>query len=215
MLAPFPFRVHTGESVEDRICRCVHECEGLSLSHGRDKLALLIGRGVDATDWAVGLQTNCATSALGVLAACSVSPEIAATVHPLLAKPAVSPEAIGMSMSWLFAIGLALGCRIPYAPGLELRPGDLLFYEYHGTNNNHVEWLLSSPDSSGVALHGGGGRPDNAITIATGNVLASMRRPLTYVFRFAPHLPPSPDYAAGEIVTDAPAPETAPTSNTP
>jgi hypothetical protein len=57
------------ESARHRLCRLVRFCDSWSLSHSRDKLAALVGRGVDPpSSTSVEWQTNCATSALGIVA---------------------------------------------------------------------------------------------------------------------------------------------------
>lgn len=193
----------TGESVEGRLCRFVRTLAGVSLSARVDVLKALIGRGVDpdslrAWQW----QTNCATSALGVIAAACGSLEAAAALHPLLAMP----SKIGTSPMWIFEIARALGICREYKGG-PIAKGALVAY----ASGDHFEWILSDMDpTDGIADHGGGGRGNNAITVGRGDCRTSWRRAVTHVFDFASKLPPSPDAASGELDAVAVGPESAP-----
>lgn len=151
-----------GELPGSCIVRIVRHYVGCSLHARRDELGVLVGRGVDAPESVVGVQTNCAMFALGVLAA-------AGCPHPLLR----TSYKVGMAFSWLVEIGDHYGAwRVAVAS--EIPPaGAVLWYRIDGTNDDHAEFMLEAPDE-----HGGGGRPDNAITSGRGNVHASMGRPL-------------------------------------
>ena len=84
------------------------------------------------------------------------------------------------AVAWLFTIGRDLKISAKYA-GQPLAPGQLLHYATPGRNNDHFEWLLSTP-VNGSARHAGGGRARNAITEGGGTILWSSGRPLRYVF---------------------------------
>ena len=182
----------TGESPEDRLCRFVRTLNGVSLSNRVDVLKALVGRDVDpetlrAWQW----QTNCATSALGVIAAACGSIEVAAALHALLGMT----SKIGTSPTWLFAIGNALGVCFEYTNGRPIPKGALVAY----ANGDHFEWILSDMGADGIADHGGGGRANNAITVGRGDCRTSWGRKITHVFLFASKLPGSPEAATGEL----------------
>lgn len=149
-----------GETAGQRIARIVRAYAGCSLHHRRDELGALVGRGVDAPDDVVCITTNCATFAIGVLKA-------AGCQHTLLSKPYV----VGMAFAWLVRIGNDHDAWRP----AELPPseGAVLWYRLPDLNDDHAEFFLSAPDE-----HGGGGRPDNAITVGHGDIHASWGRPL-------------------------------------
>lgn len=138
----------------------VRRYEGDSLSSGRSALGVLVARGVDDPEAVVGIKTNCATFALGVLWAVGVR-------HPLLRKPYVD----GMAFAWLDQIGRDFNAW----RGLDEAPikGAILWYRTEGRNDDHAEFFLSPPDE-----HGGGGRVDNAIAIIRSDISTSSGRPL-------------------------------------
>ena len=155
------------EQPADRLIRLVKSHVGCSLSTRRDELGRLVARGVDTPEAVVGIATNCATSALGIMAEAGVRDAI-------LNKPYVS----GMAVSWVRQIGINTGALQKYSPTNPPKPGSLLRYCSPGSNNDHVEWLLGPMDANGNADHGGGGRSNNAITEGTGDVRSSWGRPL-------------------------------------
>ena len=158
-----------GESARDKIVRLVNSYVGCSLSNRRDDLGKLVARGVDDPKQVVTITTNCGTSSLGIWA-------IAGAKDELLNKKYVS----GMAIAWVRQIGINLKALNKYTGknGPQPKRGDLLHYFDEGTNNNHVEWCLSDPDANGIAEHGGGGRPNNAITKSTSSILTNYYRPL-------------------------------------
>ncbi len=157
---------------EEEIVELVRSYVGCSLSHDRERLGQLVARGVDDPEAVVGLHTNCGTFAMGILWLLDVQ-------HWTLAKPYVN----GSAVTCLFTLGRELGIRAEYH-GQELGPGMLLHYRSFDPNNNndHFEWLLSSPDDHFQADHAGGGRPDNAITEARSDVRTSGGKPLRWVY---------------------------------
>jgi len=159
--------IRKGESPGDRIARILREFVGSSLKTRKDDLGRLVARGVDKPDAVVGIKTNCGTSALGVMALAGVKDHLLNTKYQS-----------GMAISWLRTIGQHTGALHKYKKGDHIKPGSLLRYNTAGKNDDHVEWLLSEIDAQGNADHGGGGRADNAITEAHGNVLSSFGRPL-------------------------------------
>lgn len=166
------------ETPRQRLIRWVKSMNGCSLSNRLTDLQGLVCRGVD--DVSLGSwqwKTNCATSALGFLAAICGSVQAAGQCHPNLSKRSL----IGTSMSWIMQIGYDLNAMVPYKgkSGPQPQPGDLLHYAILGTGDDHVEFLLGEPDPiTGAAVTGGGGRPNNAITFGNGNAFASWSRPL-------------------------------------
>jgi hypothetical protein len=163
MILPAPtFPAVLGESAGARIVRIVRAYVGCSLHVRRQDLAALVGRGVD-DEAIVGWETNCCTFALGVLAAAGVD-------FPSLRIPLRN----GFEFGVLVQLGNRFDAWRKPAPGDPPPPaGALLWYEIDGTNDDHVEIMLAPPDE-----HGGGGRPDNAITSGRGDVHASWSRPL-------------------------------------
>lgn len=158
-----------GESPADKIVRTVNSYIGCSLSNRRDDLGKLVARGVDDPNQVVTITTNCGTSALGILA-------IVGAQDSILNKKYVN----GMAIAWVRQIGINLDALVKYTGknGPQPKRGDLLHYYDDGKNNNHVEWCLSDLDENGVAEHGGGGRPNNAITKSTSSIYTNYYRPL-------------------------------------
>ena len=163
MIVPVPsFPPVVGESGGARIVRIVRAYAGCSLSVRRANLGALIARGVDEPEAVVGIETNCAMFALGVLTA-------AGCQHPLLQKKYVNE----MAFAWLVQIGNDLGAwRLPAVSEL-IPTGAAIWYEIVGENDDHVEFVTEPPDE-----HGGGGRPNNEITIGRGDYHVSWSRPI-------------------------------------
>lgn len=163
------------ENARDRLCRLVAFCDGWSLSNEREKLAALVGRGVDPDSLnSVMWKTNCGTSALGIIALTCGPVSAAAAVDAKLAAQSM----IGTAISWIIDIGDRHGAWVTYKKdGPQPQHGDLMWYYEHPTVtapdgststkwDDHVEWLLEDLSSgSTTAKHGGGGREDNAITV--------------------------------------------------
>lgn len=125
---------------------------GCSLKNRADELGELVACGVDDPKKIVGIKTNCATFSRGIM-------KKAGIVHPILEKPYV----IGHAISDLIQIGTDLGIIHKWDGKTLPTLGSCMLYHSNG-NDWHAEWLLSEPNSHNVALHGGGGRADNAIT---------------------------------------------------
>jgi hypothetical protein len=162
-----------GESAGQKLARIVRQYVGCSLSNRADELGRLVARGVDDPKQVVGIKTNCAISALGVMAEAGVK-------HPLLTRKYVS----GMAIAWVLQIGRDLGAlvTIPSPLPFTVEPplGALLHYGKPGTNNDHVEWLLSEVAPSGAADTAGGGRANNAITSGRYVITRNNGRPLLH-----------------------------------
>lgn len=157
-----------GEEPADRIIRIVKSYDGCSLSSRRADLGELVSRGVDKPEAVVGIATNCATSALGIMAKAGVK-------HKLLNTPYVS----GMAVGWVRQIAMDRDALVRYSTsGPQPKPGALLRYNTAGTNNDHVEWVLGPVGAGGMALHGGGGRGNNAISVGMGDIRTSWGRPI-------------------------------------
>lgn len=168
-----------GESPRDRLIKLVKSLDGVSLVNKKDVLVGLIGRGVEnpgQAEQSANLHTNCATSAIGVIASVCGSVDAARDCHKLLA----TPTQVGMAFSWWMQIGYDTGAYTKYTGvnGPQPKAGDYLHYAVPGTNDDHTEAMLSDMDANGQADHAGGGRALNAITVGHGNVLTSMTRPL-------------------------------------
>ena len=166
MILPAPiFPMLSGELPGDRIARIMRLYDGFvplgPHPVGRDALAGLVGRGIDdesVVDW----RTNCCTFALGLLFAAGVD-------HPILKKPLRN----GLEFTDMVTLGYSFSAwRVAVASEIPPR-GALLWYRVAGQNDDHVEVMLDAPDE-----HGGGGRPDNAITIGRSDPHVSNGRPL-------------------------------------
>ena len=157
MILPAPsFSLVAGEAPGDRIARIVRAyagcvpCGPVAGQVRRVELAALVGRGVMDASF-VDVATNCATFALGVLAAAGVA-------HRVLSEP-TRPQ---MAFSDLVILGNDLfAWRVP-GPATPPR-GALMWYRLPNLNDDHVEVALDPPDE-----HGGGGRPLNAVTVGRG-----------------------------------------------
>lgn len=158
--APEPVFDKNGMSNGEFIASIVRHYEGASLSNRRDELGALVGRGVDDPNAVVGIKTNCAMFALGVLKAAGVQ-------HPLLNKPYVN----GMAFAWVVQIGNDTGAW--RTPDQGSPPEGAAMWYRTGGNDDHIEFMLTPPDE-----HGGGGRSNNAITIERGDISRSVGRPL-------------------------------------
>lgn len=157
-----------GERPGDRLVRIFRTYVGCSLDVRRGELARLVARGVDDPAIAVTIRTNCATSALGVMA-------LAGVKHPLLNRRYVN----GLAVAWTRKIGLDLGALVSFHVGGPLpKRGSLMRYHTAGKNDDHVEWLLEDVGIDSRVLHGGGGRPNNALTESRGVITWNMGRPL-------------------------------------
>jgi len=159
-----------GELPGDKIIRLVKSYDGISLKHDRDRLGKLVARGVDQPEDVVTVHTNCGMFALGIWAEAGVA-------SPVLDRKYVN----GAAISWCVQIGIDLGALVKYTDGgLKPKRGALLHYKTPGENDDHVEFLLSDIDAHWNAMHGGGGRADNAITVtkAPGVVLWNNGRKL-------------------------------------
>lgn len=193
-----------GESVQDRACRIVRDLGGCSLSTNKAKLQAFIakdGACIDGADEEVRRRTNCAEFAVAYLAALAGGIDDARKIHPLLATPIKN----GTSFSVLVQIGNDLGAWIS-APDAKTPPpiGGVIWYEINGENDDHAEVMLMPPDE-----HGGGGRPNNAITVGHSDVHASWTRPIHRVLdisRIKWDLPPAlpdPGGPADETISQA------------
>jgi hypothetical protein len=170
MPSPLPsFDFVAGESRGARLARIVSFYVGCSLSNRRAELGALVARGVDEAERVVGIKTNCATFSLGVLAAAFGSVAAARAAHPLLATPYRS----GQAFVWLMKIGNDWGAWTKPRPGLSLPAGACMHYGTAGTNDDHAEWMLDPPQR-----HGGGGRPNNAVTSGQSDPRWNAGRPL-------------------------------------
>lgn len=166
-----------GESPGEHIARMVRSCAGVSLDHHPEKLAAIFF--ANERDAATARQvstskTNCGTTMRQFMC-------LGGCDHPL----ARCAYKVGRAVTWVLTIAREKGALLPPKRWREAGPGWGLHYAtpvpagHKPLNDDHVEWLLQAPDSAGVALHGGGGRSRNAITLAGPNsILWSSGRPL-------------------------------------
>lgn len=131
------------------------------------KLGELLARGVDDPKQMIHVHTDCGTFMLGIWWAAGVN-------HPLLLQRYVDGKAI----EWVRTIAADKHALKRYPHDLSPIAAAGLHYKTRNKNNDHVEFLLGPLDHRGVAEHGGGGRADNAIEVATSTVLWSSGRPL-------------------------------------
>jgi hypothetical protein len=183
-----------GESPGAHIARIVRGVAGCSLDHEPEKLAQLFE--VNESDPATARRvstyaTNCGTSMRCIMA-------LAGCDHPLVTRP----YTVQMAVAWCLTAAREKGAltthrsMIPQSVWTKLGPGWGLHYYGLRPNDDHVEWCLERPDSHGIALHGGGGRARNAITLAGPNsLLWSSGRPLRGIIDPDLLLRPAPPYA--------------------
>lgn len=166
-----------GETQGQHISRCVQAFNGVSLTNNVAQLdaLFLVNETPARAPQIAAVQTNCATFArcIFALAGCTSS-------------YVLEPYPIGAGISLVLEAAQQLGCLITCSTTPNylslLGPGCLIHYAIPGTNDDHVEFCLGAPDpTTGVALHGGGGRPDNAITVATGDIRTSLGRPIQHI----------------------------------
>jgi len=166
-----------GETPGDHCARIVRAVAGCSLDHLPDKLADIYLLQEPDRDTAVEvsrLATNCGTSMRAVYA-------LAGCTHTLITRP----YRIGTAVAWVLGAATELGALLPASSWRKCGPGWGLWYGTPAAkgksprNDDHMEWCLAVPDEHGVALHGGGGRARNAITIGgPGTILWSTGKPL-------------------------------------
>jgi len=165
------------ETAGEHITRIVRALDGVSLKHHADTLAELFyasepseSRAQLVSTW----KTNCASSARAIYVLAGVGPDALELLSPLQVGAAVNVvrdyakrvKAVAAGSQWHM-----------------LRPGCGMMYWSTG-NDAHFEWCLSEVDGTGRALHGGGGRIDNAITCskAAEDVRMSWGRPLREIY---------------------------------
>lgn len=151
----------------ENIVEIVKSYIGSSLIHNREDLALLIARGVDDPNQVVEIKTNCGMSCLGFW-------WLAGVQHELLKKKYVNGQAI----AWIRKIAIDKKALRKYPEDGPPIAGAALHYYTLGKNDNHIEILLSNPDGKFIALHGGGGRPNNAITSSISDIRTNYYRGL-------------------------------------
>lgn len=159
-----------GETTGEHVARIVRALDGISLHSHADHLAELFwaneeteARASLVSSW----KTNCGTSMRCVYA-------LAGSDLDLI----LCPYVVGRAVSWVLQAAMTAKALLPGTHWRSLGPGWGMHYGTPGLNNDHVEFCLSVPDAVGIADHGGGGRPDNAITVGRGSILSSSGRPL-------------------------------------
>lgn len=174
-----------GETTGEHCARIVRALDGVSLVHDRAKLEALFlaNESQERAALVASMQTNCGTSMRAIMALAGVLPED----HLI-----TDPYAVGMAVSWVLQAASERGALIPgnvnqrsYIPcarWTELGPGWALHYGTPGHNDDHLEWCLAVPNAHGYAVHGGGGRSQNAITVEpSSDIRWSRGRPLQHV----------------------------------
>lgn len=160
-----------GEAPGEHVARIVRGVAGCSLDHDADRLAaiFLVNEPDAATARRVSTYaTNCGTSMRCIFA-------LAGCDHPL----ATCAYKVGLAVAWLLTAAREKGAIVAASEWRRAGPGWGAHYGTPGKNDDHVEFILTVPDAEGVALHGGGGRERNAITLAgPNNIRWSSGRPL-------------------------------------
>lgn len=169
-----------GESDGAHIARIFKALNKISFDHENQKLIELFY--INEPDHAHAFQssrcqTNCGTTTRCVWA-----------VKKVNSSWVTRPYVDGMVISWLLNVGKEKNAYI--TPDMHpaiwtlVDEGWCMHYQQPGTNNHHVETALSTADpDTGVALHIGGGRPRNLISIEKSDIRTSYSRPLVGVFR--------------------------------
>lgn len=161
------------------IVNIVNEWLGASLQYRRDDLCKFVARGHEGPALLAEKISNCGLFALAVWHAAGVH-------HPLLA----SPYQTGMAIAWIKIIATDLGARRTVLhDGLPTVGSLCHYYSKRPSTDDHVEFVLESPDESGKCLHGGGGRSHCEIASSTGDIRWSLGRPLQYWYDVAALLP--------------------------
>jgi hypothetical protein len=161
----------SGESAGEQICRMVRFLNGASLVHEQDKLCdlFLCNEPASRAKLIAGMKTNCATTMREFLC-------LAGCDHPLV----ICEYVVGMAMAWVLQAARELDALEPASAWKLIRPGDGMWYGTPGHNDDHVEWCLETPNqSTGHAVHGGGGRSQNLISVEpASDIRWSRGRPL-------------------------------------
>jgi len=168
----------------ENIIEIIKSYVGDSLLNKRDDLALLIARQIDDPNQIVQVKTNCALFTLGVWYAVGVQ-------HDLLKTKYQSGQAI----AWIRRIAIDKKALCTYPKDGAPIAGATMHYYTPGSNNNHVEFLLENPNDKFQALHGGGGRTDNAITSSTSDIRTNYYRQLREWVNPIAILEGSPDFS--------------------
>lgn len=166
-----------GETAGEQICRALKAFEGCSLKKNPDKLAqLFLANEVDLAHarQVSRIQTSCGTTyrALIALIGCTDS---------LATKPYESGQAVTWDIKIAANCGALISAQSDPDAWKKLGPGWGIHYGTPGSNNDHMEVCMSVPDQNGVALHGGGGRPDSLITIGSSDIRKSWGRQILHI----------------------------------
>lgn len=176
----------------NNIVEIVKSYVGDSLLHNKEDLALLVARQIDDPNQIVQVKTNCGIFTLGVWWAAGVQ-------HELLTKKYKN----GMAIAWVRQIAIDKKALRKYPQDGNPIAGAALHYYTPGKNDNHIEHLLSTPDTNMIAEHGGGGRTNNAITSSTSDIRTNYYRQLREWVDPVALLIGSPDFSwnNGKLVT--------------
>ena len=175
-----------GESAGHHLARIVRSVVGLSLVNNRQRLEELFLANeptMEAARNAAALKTNCGTSmrAIYALAGCD---------HPLVTCP--MPPTGGTAITWLLIAAREKGALVTAKSWEKSGPGWGMHYATAGKTDDHVEWLLDSPGPTGLAIHAGGGKPNNEIVMrGPDDIRWSTGRPLVHMFDPEPMLRPA------------------------
>lgn len=194
MTEPIPFTpeevgIRTGQSAGKRLWLTVVFFDGVSLKNHPDVLARLAEVVEDHALAEIHRTTNCATSrrwqwALGGCQQpwCRLPDEV---IRAMANDPTLDAETRAIAgagpVAWDLKIARDMGALVVItstAQYLALIDEGWTVHFCGAAGTDHIESIGSKPDpATGIALHGGGGRGDNAITVGTGDVRWSLGRP--------------------------------------
>lgn len=166
-----------GESTGEHLCRIVRAFDGVSLHNHADMLAAAFYTSEDTEKQAQLVstwKTNCASSARAFYVLAGVDPDAIELLNPLQ---------VGAAVAVVRKYAARRKAVIAGSQWHLLRPGCGMMYWSSGIDA-HFEWCLGEVDGTGKAMHGGGGRSDNAITCSKQpeDVRVSWGRPLQEIY---------------------------------
>lgn len=185
MTDPIPFTpaevgIRTGLTAGDRIWRTVAFFDGVSETSHADTLARLAAVCEDHALAEIHRHTNCATSRRWAWA-------LAGCAHPWCRMPDEQVRALDGAgpVSWDLKIAADMDALVTVtstAQYLALLDEGWTIHFCGSPGSDHVETCGEKPDpTTGIAIHGGGGRSMNAITVGKGDVRSSLGRPPRHI----------------------------------
>jgi len=166
-----------GETPGEHLARCAQAFNGVSLTNNVAKLnsLFLVNETAQRAPQVAQVQTNCATFLRAILALAGCTSNFVLEPYP-----------IGAGISLILEAAQQMGCLISAAATPNymslIVPGTIIHYAVAGTNDDHVEMVVSAPDPiTNICQHVGAGRPGNAVSIETGQIKTSLGRPIQHI----------------------------------